>query len=342
MLAVAVPRGAAATGPRGVVEQGRDVGGGTCAARGVDAVQQRPAARRPDRHRRADHLRADRAGHHLGPDDACRVGDHDRGVHVGDSANRPDRRCRAAGGRPPHPADPGAQASHRRHVAVGRAAARGGHRHPDGGVRRSDHRNGVGSHQDSDGHRTRSGVVHREPALLLPDPADRRRVTVAPIRLPDHRAVDVRLDVHHVAAQAGSRHRAWAGVAADGHHSRHHLLPHVRPDQVGASLRVVRHRGRGDGGAGHGAGVAGGIAVVAQSDGVPCRPCCSCLRCASPPPTAGGTCRATECRSTTRCRRSAESPSAQSSSRCLRSRRCGRSCCTSRTAVRAGIGLLVP
>ncbi len=52
-------------GPRGVVEPGRDVGGRAGAAGGVDAVQQRPAPRGADRHRRADHLRADRAGHHL-------------------------------------------------------------------------------------------------------------------------------------------------------------------------------------------------------------------------------------------------------------------------------------
>ena len=40
----------------------RDVGGRPGAAGGVDAVQQRAAPRGPDRHRRADHLRADRAG----------------------------------------------------------------------------------------------------------------------------------------------------------------------------------------------------------------------------------------------------------------------------------------
>ena len=60
--------------------------------------------------------------------------------------------------------------------------------------------------------------------------------------------------------------------------------------------------------------------------------CCSCWRCASPPPTAGGTSRATVCRSTTRCRRSPESPSARCSSCCSRSPRCGRSGCISRTA----------
>ena len=35
----------------------------------------------------------------------------------------------------------------------------------------------------------RARVVHREPALLLPDPADRRRLTVAAVRLPDHRVM---------------------------------------------------------------------------------------------------------------------------------------------------------
>ena len=53
--------------------------------------------------------------------------------------------------------------------------------------------------------RAQPGVVHREPALLLPDPADRGRLAVAAVRLPDHRVVAVRLDVHHVAAQADSR-----------------------------------------------------------------------------------------------------------------------------------------
>ena len=86
-----------------------------------------------------------------------------------------------------------------------------------------------------------------------------------------------------------------------------------------------------DGGAGHGAGVAGRCCAGRATGWRSWRPCCSCSRCASPPPTAGGTCPATASRSTTRCRRSAESPSARSSSRCSRSRRCGRSCCTSRT-----------
>ncbi len=102
--------------------------------------------------------------------------------------------------------------------------------------------------------RSEPGVVHREPALLLPDPADRRRLAVATVRLPDHRAVPVRVDVHHVAAQARSRRRARTGVAPDGHHLRHHVLPDVHPDQVGAPLRSVRRRRCGDGGAGHRAG----------------------------------------------------------------------------------------
>ena len=64
---LAVSRGAAPTRARGRVEQARGVGGGPGAAGRVDAVQQRTAARGADRHRRADHLRAHRAGHHLRP-----------------------------------------------------------------------------------------------------------------------------------------------------------------------------------------------------------------------------------------------------------------------------------
>ena len=64
------------------------------------------------------------------------------------------------------------------------------------------------------------------------------------------------VDVHHVAAQANSRCGPRPGVAADGCHLRHHVLPDVHPDQVGAPLRAVRRGGRGDGGAGDGAGVA--------------------------------------------------------------------------------------
>ena len=72
VLAAAVPRGAAPARPGGGVQQGRGVGGGPGAAGGVDAVQQRPAARSDHRDRRADHLRADRAGHRVRPDDARR------------------------------------------------------------------------------------------------------------------------------------------------------------------------------------------------------------------------------------------------------------------------------
>ena len=224
---------------------------------------------------------------------------------------------------------------HRRHLAAGAAAAGRGHRHPDRGVRRPDAGNGVGGHQDSHRDRPEPGVVHREPALLLPDPADGGRLAVAAVRLPDHRAVPVRLDVHHVAAQAGSRRGPRAGVAADGRHLRHHVLPDVHPHQVGAPLRACsprwaprwrrwprcwcRRR------------CCAGRATGWRS----WRRCCSCWRCASPPPTAGGTCRATACRSTTRCRRSAESPSAQSSSRCSPSPRSMRSGCISRRATTA-------
>ena len=59
------------------------------------------------------------------------------------------------------------------------------------------------------------------------------------------------------------------GLAADGRHLRHHVLLDVHPHQVGAPLRAVRGGRRRDGGTGHGAGVAGGAALVAQPDGVP-------------------------------------------------------------------------
>ncbi len=84
----------------------------------------------------------------------------------------------------------------------------------------------------------------------------------------DHRAEPVRLSVHHVAAQAGSRCGPRAGVAVDGHHLRHHVLPDVHPHQVGASLRPVRRRGCGDGRGGHGAGVTGRTPLGAQPDGL--------------------------------------------------------------------------
>ena len=103
-----------------------------------------------------------------------------------------DRRGGAAGRRPPAAADPGAPAPRRRHLAAGAAAAGRGHGGPDGGLRRPDAGNGVGGHQDSHRDRPEPGLVHREPALLLPVPADRRRLAVAPVRLPDHRAVPVR------------------------------------------------------------------------------------------------------------------------------------------------------
>ena len=113
----------------------------------------------------------------------------DRRLHPRHSADRADRGGGAARRWPPAAANPGAQASHRRHVAAGRAAAGGGHRRADRGVRRPDAGNGVGGHQDSHRDRPEPGVVHREPALLLPDPADGRRLAVAAVRLPDHRAV---------------------------------------------------------------------------------------------------------------------------------------------------------
>ena len=102
------------------------------------------------------------------------------------------------------PANLGATSSRGRHLAVGGADAGGRHGDPDRGVRRPDAGNGVGGHQDSYRDRPQPGLVHREPALLLPDPAHRRRFAVAPVRFPDHRAVPVHHGVHHVAAQAGS------------------------------------------------------------------------------------------------------------------------------------------
>ena len=110
VLAAAVARGAPPVGSRCRSVEARTVGGGPCAPRGLDAVQQRPAARGPDRRRRADHLRADRAGHHLRPDDTRGAGRDRRRVHPRHSADRADRGCRSARGRSPTAADPCAQA----------------------------------------------------------------------------------------------------------------------------------------------------------------------------------------------------------------------------------------
>ena len=149
-------------------------------------------------------------------------------------------------------------------------------------------------------------------------PADGGWLAVATLRLPDHRAEPVRLHVHHAAAQAGSRCRPRPGVAPDGHHLRHDVLPDVHPDQMGAPLRAVRRRRCGDGRAGHRAGVTEGVALVAQPDDGRDRGAVPDGAVLLDQPTAGGTSRASAFRSTTRCRRSAESPSAQSSSRCSR------------------------
>ena len=86
-------------GPRGGIESGGGVGGGTGSACRLDAVQQRLAARGTDRHRRAHHLRADRACHRLGTDGTGGAGHVDRRIHLGHSADRNHRRRRAVGGR---------------------------------------------------------------------------------------------------------------------------------------------------------------------------------------------------------------------------------------------------
>lgn len=75
--------------------------------------------------------------------------------------------------------------------------------------------------------------------------------------------------VHHVAAQANSQRGPRTGVAADGRHLRHHVLPDVHAHQVGAPLRAVRRRRGGDGRADDGVGIPIGAALVAQPDGVP-------------------------------------------------------------------------
>ena len=67
VLALAFSRSAATAGTRGCGEQASGMGGRPCATGGLDAVQQRPAPRGPDRHRRTHHLRADRARDHVGP-----------------------------------------------------------------------------------------------------------------------------------------------------------------------------------------------------------------------------------------------------------------------------------
>ncbi len=114
--------------------------------------------------------------------------------------------------------------------------------------------------------RAQPGVVHREPALLLPHAADGGRLAVATIRLPDHGAEPVHLHVRHVAAQTGSRRRPRPGVATDGNHLRHDVLPDVHADEVGPSLRSVRRRWCGDGRPCHRAGVTQGVALVPQPD----------------------------------------------------------------------------
>ena len=168
------------------------MGGGPGAAGGVDAVQQRPAARGDHRDRRTDHLCPDRAGDHLGSLDACCAGDRYRGLHARHSADGTDSGRGAARRWPAAAANPGAQTPHRRNVAAGCAAAGRGHRGADGDLRRPDAGNRAGGHQNSHRDRPEPGVVHREPALLLSDPADGRRFAVAPLRLPDHRAEPVR------------------------------------------------------------------------------------------------------------------------------------------------------
>ncbi len=95
-------------GPAVSAQPAGDVGGGSGAAGRVDAVQQRSAPRGSDRHRRTDHLRADRAGRHLGPADSGRAGDHHRGVHPRHPAHRTDRGRRAGRRRPADPAHPDA------------------------------------------------------------------------------------------------------------------------------------------------------------------------------------------------------------------------------------------
>ena len=222
----------------------------------MDAVQQRPSSRADHRAGLAHHLRADRALDVRFPDDAGGAGGSDRRIHPRGAAHRPNR-CGRIGCRwPSDPADPGAQASTGRHLAAGGPDAGCRLRHPHRGVRRPDPVNGVGSHQDSHRDRAKPGLVHREPALLLPHPAHRRRFTVAPVRLPDLLAVPVHRRVHHVAAQANPGCGPRAGVAVDGRHLRHHVLPDVHADEVGAPLRAVRRGGRGDGRAHHRAGLA--------------------------------------------------------------------------------------
>ncbi len=61
-------------GPAVIAEPPGTVGGRPGADRRLDAVQQRFAPRRPDRHGRTDHLRADRTRRHLRKADAGRAG----------------------------------------------------------------------------------------------------------------------------------------------------------------------------------------------------------------------------------------------------------------------------
>ena len=96
----------------------------------------------------------------------------------------------------------------RRDLAAHRAAVGRRHHRADSGVRRSNPCHRAGSDPHPNRHRAEPSLVHRESAVLLPDPPDGGRVAVTAVRFPDHCAVVVHFDVHHVAAQASSRRGA--------------------------------------------------------------------------------------------------------------------------------------
>ena len=264
VLAAVVTRGTAPAGSGRDGQQVGVVGGGFGVAGRLDAVQQRFATGRSDRHRRPDHLRADRTGDQFRSAHPCGVGHPHRCVHPGYPADRADRRGRTDRRWPAHSSNPGAAPRGGGHLASGGSTAGRRNDRAHGGIRRSDSCDGAGGDSDPHRYRPKPGVVHRKSALLLSDSADGRRVIVTPVRFSHHRIVAVHVDVHHVAPQADSRRCTRSGLASDGRHFCNDVHLDVHSDQMGPPLRLVRCRRCGDGRPCDRAGITDGAAMVAQ------------------------------------------------------------------------------